>query len=71
MVDLINLNGMDFSTLDRDNDRAPLFSCGKRVWRGWWYAWCAHSFLIGSSGILWSPKVLDLSKVKAMIIKAH
>jgi hypothetical protein len=72
MVDIIDLNGMDFSTLDRDNDRSPTFSCGEAYGGGWWYAWCANAFLNGP-WISWYPKVDLYSKVKttAMMIKPH
>ncbi|XP_048751414.2 fibroleukin-like [Ostrea edulis] len=49
---LMNLNGMYFSTLDRNNDNYPKWDCGKGLMGGWWFAYCAHGFLNG----VWSPE---------------
>jgi len=34
-------NGEKFSTMDRDNDQAPSFSCAVGFGGGFWYDWCA------------------------------
>ncbi|CAH1246567.1 FGL1 [Branchiostoma lanceolatum] len=41
-----DLNGMAFSTIDRDNDRAG-YSCAERLKGGWWYNSCSLLMLNG------------------------
>ncbi|KAI8514006.1 hypothetical protein Bbelb_083300 [Branchiostoma belcheri] len=41
-----DLNGMAFSTMDRDNDKAS-YSCAERLKGGWWYKRCSLLILNG------------------------
>ncbi|XP_056003564.1 fibroleukin-like [Ostrea edulis] len=70
---LMNLNGMYFSTLDRDNDNYPNWDCGKGLMGGWWFAYCAHGFLNGVSSPdnfwgSWNPTVPPGSKVNETLM---
>ncbi|XP_002132314.3 angiopoietin-related protein 7-like isoform X1 [Drosophila pseudoobscura] len=38
---------MKFSTLDRDNDTSEKNNCAKHHGGGWWFSYCAQSFLNG------------------------
>ena len=57
-------NGMQFSTIDRDNDKYPGYSCATHYKGGWWFNWCMRSHLNGpysstasvdlQQGIIWN-----------------
>jgi len=51
------LNGMQFTTMDRDNDQNLVLNCGAIYGAGWWYNSCLYSCLtckIGSFDFVWS-----------------
>ena len=60
MISPYNLNGMQFSTKDRDNDQSS-GSCASHRQGAWWYKGCTvsnlndlyRSGLIGAKGIQW------------------
>ncbi|XP_062589396.1 fibroleukin-like [Saccostrea cucullata] len=53
-----NLNGMKFSTADRDNDMYPGGPCGSRE-GGWWFNHCSQSFLNSDYWYPpWAPTIL-------------
>ncbi|XP_066296428.1 angiopoietin-related protein 1-like [Branchiostoma lanceolatum] len=47
MVERENLNGMQFSTKDRDNDMDPDVHCAQAYSNAWWYDSCSWSGLNG------------------------
>lgn len=51
-----DLNGMMFSTLDRDNDKCT-FSCASYERGGWWFNCCGYAFLNGfyHTSAWWNP----------------
>ena len=75
-------NGMQFSTIDRDNDKAG-YSCATYYKGGWWFNRCMCSHLnapysstasvAGAGGILWSQwRGWDYSfKETAMMIRMN
>ena len=44
-----SLNGMRFSSHDRDHDNFQRGNCGK-VWGGWWHNACSQMFLTHADG---------------------
>ena len=75
-------NGMQFSTIDRDNDRWYGRSCATYYKAGWWYNKCVSSNLNGPysrtasvaewKGILWYQwrgKLYSLKETAMMIRK--
>ena len=42
-----NLDGMAFTTYDRDNDRWSAYNCAQQHSAGWWYNWCQCAHLNG------------------------
>ncbi|XP_061187097.1 fibroleukin-like [Saccostrea echinata] len=66
-----NINGMKFSTADRDNDLWPGGPCGSR-WGGWWFNHCGKTFLNSDHQYPpWDPKVSNRSHIREtmMMIK--
>ncbi|XP_048738138.2 angiopoietin-1-like [Ostrea edulis] len=58
-----NINGMMFTTKDRDNDRHPN-QCASEHFGGWWYNVCHDAYLNGLYGSVlwkqpWYPKIGD------------
>jgi len=43
----VNINGMRFSTRDRDQDLVSGTNCASDGQGGWWYNWCARAKLTG------------------------
>jgi len=37
------MNGMEFSTYDRDRDQTPYVNCAKGYHGAWWYRVCFHA----------------------------
>lgn len=52
-----NLNGMMFSTLDRNNDICSSYHCASRYKGGWWFNCCGYAFLNGlyNMSSWWNP----------------
>lgn len=42
-----SMNGMQFSTLDRDNDNAPGRNCAEERMSGWWWRRCGMNNVLG------------------------
>nr|XP_034320663.1 ryncolin-4-like [Crassostrea gigas] len=62
-----NLNGMSFSTMDRDNDQC-FDSCAVSFNGGWWFNCCHHAFLNGpwpseSWHNYWYPTIISFSNI--------
>ena len=61
-----SLDGMMFSTFDRDNDQA-FANCARIFHSGWWFSGCTHSNLNGrwgnksSAGLIWKSPPLASS----------
>ena len=55
-------NGMQFSTLDVDNDQRPTGNCG--AWAGWWYNHCSSSKLTGRNSFWYSATTTKLSPIR-------
>ena len=73
-------NGMQFSTIDVDNDLRSSISCALRdKFGGWWYKSCANVNLNGlygtvksPSGIYWNGwQVYAPMNTTSMMIKRH
>ncbi|XP_056000849.1 ficolin-1-like isoform X2 [Ostrea edulis] len=44
------INGMMFTTSDRDNDKNPRNNCGREHSGGWWFNYCHDAYLNGVYG---------------------
>ncbi|VDI23621.1 Hypothetical predicted protein [Mytilus galloprovincialis] len=44
---LYQMNGMEFSTSDRDNDKHQYVNVAQHRWSGWWYKWDTDANLNG------------------------
>ncbi|XP_048733931.2 techylectin-like protein isoform X2 [Ostrea edulis] len=76
MIKAHNLNGMSFSTKDRDNDRHRLNCAVSEHTGGWWYNNCTHSDLNGvyqpsnkknRKGLFWGQSNENMKTTKMMI----
>ncbi|XP_062567234.1 ryncolin-1-like [Saccostrea cucullata] len=76
MVSSVNLNGMSFTTKDRDNDKSSASCAVKYRTGGWWYYSCGHSALNGDyqttnkknyKGLFWGANSENMKSVKMMI----
>jgi len=63
-------NGMQFSTLDVDNDLRPTGNCAAKWQSGWWYRWCSSSQLNGSIRIWYSVRSGDPPKARTIPVSA-
>ncbi|XP_052690898.1 microfibril-associated glycoprotein 4-like [Crassostrea angulata] len=62
-----DLNGMMFSTPDRDNDRLDFSNCAFLLRGGWWFNACHSAYLNGPYKIwhvLWDPPFRNTDKVQ-------
>ncbi|XP_048735753.2 fibroleukin-like [Ostrea edulis] len=77
MIQAHNLNGMYFSTKDRDNDRYKPRNCaGNHYTGGWWYNRCSYSALNSDyqtsnrkthRGLFWGTNYENMKSTKMMI----
>ncbi|XP_062584117.1 fibroleukin-like [Saccostrea cucullata] len=73
-----NLNGMYFSTMDRDNDASSRGHCADSISGGWWYKDCTYAFLNRiyppsdkkSSGFLFWGRNFENMKTTKMMIRS-
>jgi len=58
-------NGMQFSTVDDDNDQMASGNCAARVGSaaGWWYRHCSSSKLNGANAVWYSAESPSLSPI--------
>jgi hypothetical protein len=69
-----NLNGMMFSTKDRDNDNSFfLRSCADNFFGGWWFNFCHDAYLNGRYGSAlwkepWTPTVPSGTLVRETVM---
>ena len=74
-------NGKNFSTPDRDNDRAPRVHCAQRFNAGWWFGSCHDSLLNGQyydggllanldlpDGIIWETWAGDRESLRSSVM---
>jgi hypothetical protein len=76
MIDGQNLNGMSFTTKDRDNDPKS-YNCAVNTHTGgWWYNKCAYADLNGVyqtsnkrryDSLFWGPQNENMKSTKMMI----
>ncbi|XP_062617763.1 techylectin-5B-like [Saccostrea cucullata] len=76
MIKPHNLNGMSFTTRDRDNDMNVLSNCAVVNSNGWWYNQCAYSGLNGIyrssnvkayNGLFWGIDFENMKTTRMMI----
>jgi Fibrinogen beta and gamma chains, C-terminal globular domain len=62
-----NLNGMRFSTIDRDNDMLSSFNCAAHYSAGFWYNQCSYVHINSDgAGFIWMASfggILQTSRV--------
>ena len=73
-----NLNGMSFSTRDRDNDESSN-NCAERFNGGWWFESCFRAALNGPyreaddfpvwEGIIWYTWLGDSKSLRKVVMK--
>src|SRR6218665_629185 len=69
------LNGMQFTTMDRDNDQSLVLNCGAIYGAGWWYNSCMYACLTckfsSSSDFIWNSLTTASSELKARLQAAR
>ena len=73
-----NMNGMKFSTRDRDNDLSSTYNCASR-YNGWWLNGCTHASINGPyrenddfpnwEGIIWDTWMGSAKSVREVVMK--
>ncbi len=58
------LDGMMFSTRDRDNDKWANGKCALSKNGGWWYNWCANGYLNSLYDNVLDPKTITWSPLR-------
>lgn len=67
------INGMMFSTKDRDNDIHHRINCAYALFGGWWYNSCHDAYLNGPYGSSlwkepWYPTIADGTLIKETVM---